>query len=139
MSWMKQVLNCYLYSLVQIRSHSILLLRIFSIHWDSYQNDYHLGVDFFQGKLTNLLELLFLTVLALPKASRRGFDSKMTSFTLCTDKHSRTSLHAVSCDLIILFEKGQKISVHLHNKIKNVNPFWNIHSKLMMKPWSKQY
>jgi len=34
--------------------------------------------------LTNLLELLFLTVLALPNASSRGLDSKMTSLTLAT-------------------------------------------------------
>ena len=35
-------------------------------------------------KLTNLLELLFRTVLAFPKASNRGFDSKITSLTFCT-------------------------------------------------------
>ena len=34
-------------------------------------------------QLTNLLELLFLTVFALPKDSRRGLDSRITSFTLC--------------------------------------------------------
>ena len=36
-----------------------------------------------KSQLTNLLELLFLTVLALPKASKRGLDSKMTSLTFC--------------------------------------------------------
>ena len=30
--------------------------------------------------LTKRLELLFLTVLAFPKASKSGFDSKITSF-----------------------------------------------------------
>ena len=37
-----------------------------------------------KGKLTNLLELLFLTVFAFPNASSRGFDSRMTSLTLAT-------------------------------------------------------
>lgn len=35
------------------------------------------------GTLTNLLELLFLTVLAFPKASRRGLDWRMMSLTCC--------------------------------------------------------
>jgi len=55
-------------------------------------------------QLTNRLELLFLTVLALPKASSRGFDSRMTSFTLWTKtgtweftfQNTITSLHTIT-------------------------------------------
>ena len=36
-----------------------------------------------RGTLTNLLELLFLTVLAFPKASRSGLDWRMMSLTCC--------------------------------------------------------
>lgn len=35
--------------------------------------------------LTNLLELLFLTVLALPKASSSGLDCRMMSLTCCEE------------------------------------------------------
>lgn len=40
--------------------------------------------------LTKRLELLFRTVLALPKASSRGFDCRMMSFT-CYGEHSDTA------------------------------------------------
>lgn len=38
--------------------------------------------------LTNLLELLFLSVLAFPKASRRGLDCRMMSLTCCGERES---------------------------------------------------
>lgn len=43
--------------------------------------------------LTNLLELLFLTVLALPKASSSGLDCRMMSLTCCEETD------AMSCKL----------------------------------------
>ena len=42
-----------------------------------------------EKELTNLLELLFLTVFALPKASSRGLDSRITAFTLCGEGEER--------------------------------------------------
>lgn len=39
--------------------------------------------------LTNRLELLFLTVLAFPKASRRGLDCRMMSFTCCVERNRK--------------------------------------------------
>lgn len=66
--------------------------------------------------LTNRLELLFLTVLAFPKASRRGLDCRMMSLTCCVERNRKK--RGIECYIDIWHTVEDKYSTYSM-------PIWN--------------